>query len=121
MGDAVLEEVRPAAPEAGPCDPAPAAPRRPRRVLLVEDSALVAMQVEHMLLAAGCEVVGPAARVAAALKLAREEPIEAAVVDIETLESSQYLLRLASGTRLSSGPSYRDRVRQAFRLTGPTR
>ncbi|QQP89931.1 GAF domain-containing protein [Skermanella sp. TT6] len=73
----------PAPPEAGPCDPAPAASRRPRRVLLVEDSALVAMQVEHMLLAAGCEVVGPAARVAAALKLAREEPIDAAVVDID--------------------------------------
>jgi two-component system, LytTR family, response regulator len=45
----------------------------------------------------------------------------AAVTDIETLESSQYLFRLASGTRLSSGPSYRDRVRQAFRLAGPAR
>lgn len=40
----------------------------------------------------------------------------AAVTDIETLESGQYAFRLASGTRLSSGPSYRDKVRQAFRL-----
>lgn len=40
----------------------------------------------------------------------------AAVTDIETLESGQYVFRLASGTRLSSGPSYRDKVRQAFRL-----
>ncbi len=39
-----------------------------------------------------------------------------AVTDIETLESGQYLFRLASGTRLTSGPGYRDRVRQAFRL-----
>jgi len=45
----------------------------------------------------------------------------AAVNDIETLESSQYVFRLASGTRLSSGPSYRDRIRQVFRLAGPTR
>jgi two-component system, LytTR family, response regulator len=39
-----------------------------------------------------------------------------AVTDIETLESGQYVFRLASGTRLGSGPAYRDRVRQAFRL-----
>ncbi len=39
-----------------------------------------------------------------------------AVTDIETLESGQYLCRLVSGTRLASGPAYRDRVRQAFRL-----
>ncbi|GAB2508751.1 LytR/AlgR family response regulator transcription factor [Lysobacter humi (ex Lee et al. 2017)] len=43
----------------------------------------------------------------------------AAVTDIETLESGQYVLRLASGARLGSGPSYRERVRQAFRLRGP--
>lgn len=39
-----------------------------------------------------------------------------AVTDIETLESGQYLFRLASGARLTSGPAYRDRLRQAFRL-----
>lgn len=40
----------------------------------------------------------------------------AAVRDIETLESGQYVFRLASGARLGSGPAYRERVRQAFRL-----
>ena len=40
----------------------------------------------------------------------------AAVTEIETLGPGQYLFRLASGTRLSSGPSYRDRIRQAFGL-----
>ncbi|MDQ3289419.1 MAG: LytTR family DNA-binding domain-containing protein [Pseudomonadota bacterium] len=40
----------------------------------------------------------------------------AAVTEIETLESGHYVFRLASGTRLGSGPAYRERVRQAFRL-----
>jgi two-component system, LytTR family, response regulator len=40
----------------------------------------------------------------------------AAVADIETSEPGKYLFRLASGTRLGSGPAYRERVRQAFRL-----
>lgn len=43
----------------------------------------------------------------------------AAVTEIETLESGQYMVRLASGTRLGSGPAYRERVRQAFRLRAP--
>ena len=42
----------------------------------------------------------------------------AAVTEIETLESGQYVFRLASGDRLGSGPSYRERVRQAFGLRG---
>lgn len=40
----------------------------------------------------------------------------AAVTDIETLGSGQYVFRLGSGARLSSGPAYRERVRHAFRL-----
>lgn len=43
----------------------------------------------------------------------------AAVSEIEALESGRYVVRLASGLRLSSGPAYRDRVRQAFRLRAP--
>lgn len=41
-----------------------------------------------------------------------------AVTEIETQESGQYVFRLASGARLGSGPSYRERVRQAFGLRG---
>jgi two-component system LytT family response regulator len=39
-----------------------------------------------------------------------------AVRDIECLGGGQYVLRLASGARLSSGPNYRDRVVAAFGL-----
>ena len=42
----------------------------------------------------------------------------AAVTEIETLESGQYLFRLASGTRMGSGPAYRERIRHAFGLRG---
>ena len=41
-----------------------AEPVLPSRVLLVEDSGLVAMQIQNLLEEAGCEVVGPASRVA---------------------------------------------------------
>ena len=60
-----------------------AEPVRPSRVLLVEDSGLVALQLQSMLENAGCEVVGPAGRVASALKLATTEAIDAAVLDVD--------------------------------------
>jgi two-component system LytT family response regulator len=40
----------------------------------------------------------------------------AAVTEIEAVGSGQYVVRLASGARLGTGPAYRDRVRQAFGL-----
>lgn len=43
----------------------------------------------------------------------------AAVGEIETLESGRYVFRLATGMRLTSGPAYRERVRQAFGLRAP--
>jgi chemotaxis family two-component system sensor kinase Cph1 len=49
----------------------------------VEDSGLVALQLQSMLEEAGCEVVGPAARVASALRLATNEGIDAAVLDVD--------------------------------------
>jgi DNA-binding response OmpR family regulator len=53
-----------------------------RRILLVEDELLLAMTLEHVLGAEGCVVVGPFPRVEPALKAAREEPLDAAVLDI---------------------------------------
>lgn len=41
-----------------------------------------------------------------------------AVSDIEMLGSGQYVLRLASGMRLGSGPNYRQRIVSAFGLRG---
>lgn len=51
-------------------------------MLLVEDQMIVAMQVEDMLRAAGCEVVGPVGALQAAIALAHEEPLDAAVLDV---------------------------------------
>jgi DNA-binding response OmpR family regulator len=51
-------------------------------VLIVEDEVLVAMLIEDMLVNLGFEVVGPAMRLQLALKLAREENFDFAVLDI---------------------------------------
>lgn len=51
-------------------------------VLVVEDESLVAMFVEDALTELGCVVVGPVARVDAALELSRTHRVDAAVLDI---------------------------------------
>lgn len=53
-----------------------------RRVLLVEDETLVSMLVEDILMEFGCIVVGPAARLDAALEAARSEQIDIALLDV---------------------------------------
>ena len=52
------------------------------RVLVVEDEALIAMEIESALLDAGFAVVGPAASVAAGTALAAAEALWAAVLDV---------------------------------------
>jgi CheY-like chemotaxis protein len=53
-----------------------------RRVLLVEDEFLAALTTIDLLESIGCEVVGPAARLALAVQLAQSESLDAAVLDI---------------------------------------
>ena len=53
-----------------------------RRVLVVEDEMLIAMMVEDVLRALGCQIVGPVASVDQALKLALEETFDAALLDV---------------------------------------
>lgn len=53
-----------------------------KRVLVVEDELLVAMLVEDMRADAGCIVVGPFARVPAALAAARVEAVDVALLDV---------------------------------------
>jgi DNA-binding response OmpR family regulator len=53
------------------------------RVLVVEDEPLIAMLVRHALTRAGHEVVGPVSSVAVALRLAQEQPIDLALLDID--------------------------------------
>jgi AmiR/NasT family two-component response regulator len=52
-----------------------------KRILLIEDEALVAMEIEADLIAAGCEVIGPAGNIAAAHRFIAESQIDAALVD----------------------------------------
>jgi|SRR5436190_250951 len=54
-----------------------------RKILVVEDNYLIAEHVRSVLAEEGCDVLGPAARVAQALDLTRKaEAIDAAVLDI---------------------------------------
>ena len=53
-----------------------------RRVLVVEDDFLVSLTTVDFLESIGCEVVGPAARIAVAVRLAQSESVDAAVLDI---------------------------------------
>jgi DNA-binding response OmpR family regulator len=52
------------------------------RILVVEDNFLVAGVIRDMLAASGCMVVGPVARVADGVRLASEEALDGAVLDI---------------------------------------
>ncbi|WP_184716742.1 response regulator [Caulobacter sp.] len=52
------------------------------KVLVVEDEALVSMLVEDMLTDLGCTIVGPAAEIEEALRLATSADIDAALLDV---------------------------------------
>ena len=52
------------------------------RVLIVEDDAIIAMMVEDMLSEMGCEVVGTAARLEAAVEKARTLDLDLAMLDV---------------------------------------
>jgi CheY-like chemotaxis protein len=52
------------------------------RVLLVEDEFMVAMLLEDLIAALGCEVVGPIGRVDEALRVAEVELLDVAVLDV---------------------------------------
>jgi CheY-like chemotaxis protein len=62
----------------------------PTRILLVEDEAIIAIMIEDMLADLGCEVVGPAANVAEAIRLAQTEPLAGAFLDVNIAGTSIY-------------------------------
>ncbi len=63
--------------------PAPASPSlRGKRFLVVEDEPMVAMDIEAMLISAGCTVIGPAGTLNEAKHLLAEETCNAALVDV---------------------------------------
>jgi DNA-binding response OmpR family regulator len=53
-----------------------------RRILIVEDEAMIALDLELALERAGCVVVGPRPRLADALLHVDDEPFDAALLDI---------------------------------------
>ena len=53
-----------------------------RRVLIVEDDSLVAMLLETILEDMGCLAVGPAATVDEGLRMASDEAVDAALLDV---------------------------------------
>ena len=53
-----------------------------KRILVVEDEVIVAMLIEDILSDQGATIVGPAARVAKALELLDDGPLDGAVLDV---------------------------------------
>lgn len=71
------------APSAPP-EPLARAPRlRGMRVLLAEDNAAVALELVDLLNEFGCVVIGPAAQLDAAARLALAEPVDLALLDVD--------------------------------------
>jgi CheY-like chemotaxis protein len=52
------------------------------RILVVEDEAAISLLLEDMLLDFGCEVIGPAARLSAALDAVAHEQVDLAILDV---------------------------------------
>ncbi|MBX7279219.1 response regulator [Pseudomonas sp. ERGC3:05] len=61
-----------------------------RRVLVVEDEMTIALMIEEMLLDLGAEVIGPESRLDAALRLAGEASIDAAILDVNIRGGNSY-------------------------------
>ncbi len=61
-----------------------------RRVLIVEDEMLIAMLMEDMLVDLGCKPVGPAGDIQSALRLAVEEAVDVAILDVNLNGKSSY-------------------------------
>jgi len=53
-----------------------------RRILVVEDSPLIAAVLEDMLTDMGCAVVGPTGNMAFAVDLAKAEALDGAIIDL---------------------------------------
>jgi CheY-like chemotaxis protein len=91
------------------------------RVLVVEDKLLVALDIAALLEDIGCVVVGPVGTQSAALSMARNEPLDAAILDVNLEAGSiepvaaelvrrQIPFAFATGyVRADLSPPFRDR------------
>ena len=97
------------------------------RVLVVEDDMMIAVIVEEVLQNLGCVVVGPVGKLDAALRLADEEVLDAAILDItirggETFPVAERLQARGVPFALASGYgdwALPDAYRNQPRLTKP--
>ena len=104
-------------------------PNRPLaglRLLLVEDEALVAMELEELISNLGGEAVGPFGRVADALEVLGREHVNGAVLDVRlngdtTFQIADVLLKAANPILFVTGAvsSIPERYRQVPRLHKP--
>lgn len=69
------------------------------RVLVVEDEAAISLLLEDMLLDFGCEVVGPAARLAVALEVAQNTELDLAILDVNVAGEPIYPVAEALNNR----------------------
>ncbi|MEG6507584.1 response regulator [Methyloligella sp. 2.7D] len=69
------------------------------RILVVEDEALTALQLEDMLESLGCAVVGPAARVQHAIAMLERESVDLALLDLNVAGELVYPVAAALSER----------------------
>src|SRR5579884_1025661 len=65
------------------------------RILVVEDSFLVADSYVALLESHGCEVVGPASRVHEALELLQTRPVDGALLDVNLADEFSFPVAMA--------------------------
>jgi len=72
---------------------------RDKKVLVLEDEALLAFGLQDLLEAAGATVVGPVARIEAALALLQTEAIDVAILDLNIHGVASYAVADALAAR----------------------
>jgi DNA-binding response OmpR family regulator len=80
------------------------------RILIVEDEMMIAMFLEEALKELGCRVIGPVSKLSDAVRLAREEAMDAAVLDVnirggQVFEAAELLIARGIPFVLASGYS----------------
>lgn len=126
-------QVEPEPPSGTPSD-------AKRRILIVEDSALVCMLLEDAISDSGWEFIGPAMRLETALSIARDEAMDAALLDVNLdgemswdaaailqdrkipfifttgYDSSTVLPERFAGTRIVNKPFNAEQIQRALQL-----
>jgi len=97
------------------------------RILVVEDEILIAVMIEETLRSLGCIVVGPVAKLEAALRLACNETLDGAILDVtirggQVYPVTEHLLARGIPFVLASGYgdwALPDTLQDQARLTKP--